>query len=221
MEPLPAIQLRLPPEFINFLILIKPLACVVHAVLELTHITVGDVVLVTGSGAIGLLAMQVAKAHGATTIVAGIAKDVHRLEKAKKLGADQIVNVMQQNVIDEVNAITDSRGTDIVFECSGNERAANDALLAVKKRGQFTQIGLFGKPITLDFEKVCFKELKVTGSAASRRISWEKALQLAAQEKVQLKPLVSDVLPITEWKKVFKMFEEKKGLKLVLISVEN
>ncbi len=219
----PAARLHKLPDNIDFLAgaLIEPLACVVHAVLELTHITVGDIVLVTGPGAIGLLAMQVAKAHGATTIVAGTAKDVDRLEMAKKLGTDEIVNVTQQNLVDEVNAITDSHGADIVFECSGNEQAVNEGLSAIKKRGQFTQIGLFGKPISLDFEKVCFKELKVTGSAASRRISWEKALQLAAQEKVRLKPLVSDVFPITEWEKAFTMFEEKTGLKLGLTPVGN
>ncbi len=47
------------------------------------------------------------------------------------------------------------------------KKAANDALLAIKKRGQFTQIGLYGKPIAIDFERMCFKELKVTGSIGS------------------------------------------------------
>lgn len=219
----PAARLHKLPEDVDLVAfaLTEPLACVVHGVLELTHITVGDVVLVTGPGAIGLLAMQVAKAHGATLIVAGTARDVGRLKLAEKLGADKIVNVTQQNVVDEVNAFTDSRGVDIVFECSGNAQAVNDGLLAIRKRGQFTQIGLFGKQINLDFEKVCYKELKVTGSFASRRISWEKALQLAIQNKVRLRPLVSDVLPITEWEKAFKMFEEKQGLKLVLTPVND
>lgn len=219
----PAARVHRLPDRVDFLAgaLIEPLACVVHAVLELTHITVGDVVLVTGPGAIGLLAMQVAKAQGATVIVAGIAKDIERLKLAKKLGATAIVNVAQQDLLDEVYAMTDSQGVDIVLECSGNEKAVNDGLLAIKKRGQFTQIGLFGKPVTLDFEKICFKEIKVTGSSASRRVSWGKALQLAAQGKVQLKALVSDVLPVTEWKRAFTMFEEKKGLKLVLTPVEN
>ena len=219
----PAARVHRLPENVDFFAgaLIEPLACVVHAVLELMHIRGGDVVLVTGPGAIGLLAMQVAKAQGATTIVAGTAKDGERLTVAEQLGADAIVNGGQQNLLDEVNMMTDSRGVDIVLECSGNEKAVNDGLLAIKKRGQFTQIGLFGRPITLDFEKICFKEIKTIGSAASRRISWAKALQLAAQGKVRLNPLVSDVLPVTEWKRAFNMFEEKKGLKLVLTPVED
>ena len=198
----------------------EPLACVVHAVLELTHITAGDVVLVTGPGAIGLTALQIARAQGATTIVAGTSQDVERLKLATELGADTTVNVMQHNLLEVVNEMTASGGVDVVLECSGNAKAANDALLAVKKRGQFTQIGLYGKPITIDFEKICFKEIKVTGSLGSRWISWQKALQLVAQGKVQLRPLVSDIFPITEWEKAFRMFEEKKGLKLVLTPVE-
>jgi L-iditol 2-dehydrogenase len=79
---------------------------------------------------------------------------------------------------------------------------------------------LYGKPITIDFEKICFKELKVTGSLGSRWTSWEKALQLTAQGKVQLHPLVSDSFPITDWEKAFAMFEQKQGLKLVLTPVE-
>ncbi len=218
----PAVRVHRLPDKLDFVegALMEPLACVTHAALELTHITAGDVVLVTGPGAIGLLTMQVAKSQGATVIITGTSQDVERLKIAKKLGADYCINVMQQNLLNEVHAVTNSQGADVIFECSGNAKAANDALLAVKKRGQFTQIGLFGKPISIDFEKICFKEIKVTGSLGSLWSSWKKALQLTAREKIQLRPLVSDILPITEWERAFTMFEEKKGLKLVLTPEE-
>ena len=127
-----------------------------------------------------------------------------------------IVDVMQQPLLEKIQTLTNGRGVDVVLECSGSEKAANDAIMAVKKRGKYTQIGLFGKPITVDIEKICFKEIQFTGSLASKWTSWKKALQLVAQGKVQLKPLVSDVLPLTEWEQAFKMFEEKQGLKIVL-----
>ncbi len=219
----PAHRVHKLPENSDFIAgaLMEPLACVVHAVLELTHITTGDIVLVSGPGAIGLAAMQVAKAQGSRVIVTGTAKDGKRLELARQLGADVIVDITQKNILDEVNAMTNSRGVDVVLECSGSEKAANDAVLAVKKRGQYTQIGLFGKPITIDIEKICFKEIRFIGSLASKWTSWEKALQLVAQEKVQLKSLVSDVLSLTEWERAFKMFEEKEGLKIVLTPVDD
>ena len=219
---MPAARVHHLPDNVDFIggALMEPLACVTHAVLELTHITAGDWVLITGPGSIGLLALQVAKAQGAVVIMAGTDQDLNRLDTAKKFGADYCLNVMRENMLEQIDALTQGKGVDVVLECSGNQKAANDALLAVKKRGQFTQIGLYGKPITIDFERICFKEIKVTGSLGSRRLSWKKALQLTAQGKVQLQPLVSDILPITEWKKAFTMFEEKQGLKLVLTPVQ-
>ncbi len=218
----PAHRVHRLPDNIDFVAgaLMEPLACVAHAALELTHITAGDVVLVSGPGAIGLSAVQVAKAQGAKVIAAGTAKDVKRLELAQQLGADMTVDVTSTNLLEEVAGLTNSYGVDVVLECSGSEKAANDAVDAVKKQGQYTQIGLFGRPITLDVEKICFKEIRFTGSLASKWTSWKKALQLVAQEKVQLNPLVSDILPLTEWETAFKMFDEKKGLKLVLTPVE-
>lgn len=206
------------PDSIDFVsgALLEPLACITHAVLELTNITVGDVVLVVGPGAIGLGTLQVAKAQGATVIVSGTSIDIERLKMARELGADYTIDVMEEDLEKFIGELTKGRGVDIVFECSGVARAADDALKVIKKQGQFTQIGLFGKPITIDFEKICFKELKVTGSLGSRWTSWEKAIQLVEQGKVKTKPLVSHQMPITEWEKAFKMFESKEGLKLIL-----
>jgi len=196
--------------------LTEPLACVVHGVLELTQIAVGDTVLISGPGAIGLMTLQVAKAQGAVTIISGVSKDKDRQSVAKKMGADHLVDVEQENLLEKVFEVTDGRGVDIVFDCSGSEEAINMGLSAIRKRGQYTQLGLFGKPISIDFEKVVFKELKVTGSFGQRRWAWDRALVLMAQKKVRLSPLVSDVLPLSEWETAFALFEQKKGLKILL-----
>ena len=73
--------------------LTEPLACVVHAVQLNRTINAGDVAVVAGPGAIGLLAVQVVKAAGATVVVLGTARDARRLELAKELGADYTLNV--------------------------------------------------------------------------------------------------------------------------------
>lgn len=210
------------PDSIDFIsgALCEPLACVTHAVMELTTIKAVDVVLVIGPGAIGLLAMQVAKAEGATVIVSGTTVDAERLKMAKKLGADYTVDVMAQDVFSFVNDITGGKGADVVLECSGVGRAANDGLLLARKAGSYTQIGLFGKPVEIDFEKIATKELKVTGSFGSTWTAWEKSIQLMAAGKVDTRSLVSDVMPITDWEKAFHKFESKEGLKLVLTPVD-
>ncbi len=210
------------PDNVDFIAgaLWEPLACVTHAALELTTITTGDVVLVSGPGAIGLMAMQVAKSQGAIVVVSGTDIDRERLALAKKLGADYTVDVTKEKLADVLAGLTDGRGADVLLECSGSPRAANDGLVLTRKFGQYTQIGLFGKPIQIDFEKICYREIKVTGSLGSTWTSWEKAIQLMASGKVNTKALVSDIMPITEWEKAFKKFESKEGMKLVLTPAE-
>jgi L-iditol 2-dehydrogenase len=196
--------------------LTEPLACVVHGVLELTSFAAGDTVLVSGPGTMGLMTLQVARAQGATTIVSGVSADEKRLALARELGADHVVDVEQEDVVRRVRQLTGGRGADVVFECSGNDRAVDAGFAAIRKRGRYTQLGLFGRPISIDFEKVISKELKVTGSFGQRRSAWERALALMAQRKVSLGPLVSHVLPLAEWERAFQLFENKEGLKVVL-----
>ena len=209
------------PENVDFVAgaLCEPLACVTHAVMELTRIDAGDVVLVTGPGSIGLLALQVAKAQGAKVVVCGTTIDQQRLAMARQLGAARTVDIINEDVFGVIRELTSGRGADVVLECSGSPKAVDAGLLLARKAGQYTQIGLFGKPLQVDFEKICFRELKVTGSLGSTWTAWEKAIQLLAAGTVNTKVLVSDILPITEWKKAFEKFEKKEGFKLVLTPV--
>lgn len=197
--------------------MIEPLACVTHAVMELTTIRAGDVVLVSGPGPIGLTALQLAKAEGATVVVSGTDIDMERLKMAVELGADHAVNIMETDLGEFVGSLTQGRGADVVLECSGVSKAADSALNIVKKQGQYTQIGLFGRPITIDFDKICYREIKVIGSLGSKWSSWNKAMQLVEQGKVKMLPLVSHRMPITQWENAFELFETKKGMKLMLL----
>ncbi|MCC8190989.1 MAG: zinc-binding dehydrogenase [Planctomycetes bacterium] len=198
----------------------EPLACVVHAIYDLSRIVPGDVVLVSGPGAIGLMAMQVARAHGATVVVSGTDVDGERLRMATQLGADHAVNVQQEDLKQRLDALTDGYGPDVVLECSGSAPGVDTALNLIKKRGYFVQIGLPGKKIEFDIEKVCYKELHFSGSLGSRNHSWRTALKLEAQGKVVLEPLATTKLPITEWQQAFDMFEKKQGYKIFLLPVD-
>ncbi len=210
------------PESIDFTTaaMTEPLACVVHAVYDLTKIVAGDVVLVSGPGAVGIMAAQVAKAHGATVIVSGTNVDEERLAMAKELGADYAINIQKESLPDLISKLTKGYGVDVVLECSGAAPGIDAALNLIKKRGYFTQIGLPGKKIEFDIEKICYKELHFTGSLGSRNASWRKAIQLLEEGKVVLKPLASTRYSILEWEKAFKAFENKEGFKIMLLPAE-
>jgi L-iditol 2-dehydrogenase len=195
--------------------LTEPLACCVHA-LELTRTEPGETAVVSGPGAIGLLTLQLLKAAGLQVIVLGTSADEERLDLARSLGADLAINLDAADFRPEILERTNNLGADAVFECAGSAASAGNCLAVVRRRGRYAQVGLFGKPILWDVEQICYKELQVSGSNATVPTAWLKALQLLASGQVKTRPLVSQILPITEWQQAFEGFERKQGLKRIL-----
>ncbi len=210
------------PDNVDFIsgALCEPLSCAVHCVVEQTDISVGDIVIITGPGTIGLLALQLSKLAGGFVVVLGLSVDKERLSLAKKLGADMVVNIEEKDPEKIIKELSKSYGADVVLECSGAPAAAELGLKLARKRGQYIQMGLFGRPIHIDFEQIAYKELHVIGSLSHNWITWELALKLLKQNKIQIKPLVTDKLSIMDWKKGFEKLEEKKGISIVLYPVE-
>jgi L-iditol 2-dehydrogenase len=196
--------------------LTEPLACVVHGALELPRITAGDVAVVAGPGAIGLLTLQAARTAGATVVILGTSGDGHRLELARELGAVRAIDVDAEDPGPIVRELTDGWGADIVVECSGAGPAALGLLAHARRGGQYAQIGLFGKPVAWDLDQVCLKELRVTGSNASVPSAWRTALRLLADGSVRTAPLISDIYPLSAWEEAFRRFERREGVKLLL-----
>ena len=216
----PAHNIHLLPANVDLIAgaLSEPLTCCVHA-LERTHVEPGETVIVSGPGAIGLLMAQVVKAAGAKVVVVGTGADTARLVMAQTLGADLALNVEEGTTPQIVADLTSGVGADVVFECAGVGASAQSCLKLVRRRGRYGQVGLFGKPITWDLDLVCYKELEVHGSFAHLPSAWRKALKLMASGQVQTRPLVSAILPITEWQAAFDAFERRDGLKIVLTPV--
>ncbi len=216
----PADNLHRLPESISFQegALTEPLACVVHGVL-LTAPTVraGDVAVIAGPGAIGLLTLQVVKSAGARAIVLGTNADGPRLDLARQLGADHVVNVQADDPLPLVQDVTEQgMGADVVYECSGAGAAALQLLDLVRRRGRYVQIGLMGKPVSWDVDQLCYKELIATGSNASTPESWLRAVRLLDQGIVKTEPLITHAFPLTEWEDAFETFRQKSGIKTLL-----
>jgi L-iditol 2-dehydrogenase len=213
----PAKRLHALPAEISFQqgALIEPTACVVHGVCELITIQNGDVVLVTGPGAIGLTAIQIAKAAGAHVIVSGTAEDSTRLAIAKRLGADTIVDVSREDLGAKVNEITGGVGVDAVIECAGNDRAVRSGMEAIRKQGQYLQLGLLGRNMELRFDSLVYKEIRAVGSISSRDVSWNRAIEFIRSGQVRPEVLVGAPHPLDDWENAFRIHEQKKELKIL------
>lgn len=196
--------------------LAEPLVCATHAVLDQTKVGAGDVVLVSGPGAMGLLAAQAAIAEGGIVILSGTRADRDRFEVARQLGIHRTVDVEQEDLGEVVRELTEGRGVDVVIECSGSQAAVTTGISLIKKRGKFTQVGLFGKKVPIDLDTVVTREIHLVGSMSHTWNAWKRGLSLVARGKIRLAPLVTAVYPLTEWERAFREFEDRKGIKILL-----
>lgn len=189
--------------------LYEPLACVANCLCDPAAVSPGDSALVVGPGAMGLLAAQVLRAEGATVTVVGTERDSVRLAMARELGLHAVLG-------DALEAATPPLGFDTVADCSGSAAGVGTALQQVRKGGHYVQIGLCGRPVSVDLDAVCLKELTVTSGFASTPVSWERAERLVASGLVRLDPLVTDVAGLADWEKSFALTRQAAGVKLVL-----
>lgn len=187
-------------------VLSEPLACVTQCLMDPAVVNAGDRVLVTGPGAMGQLAAQVARAMGGSVTLAGLPKDAPRLAIAESLG------------IHTTSEAAPADSFDVVIECSGSAPGAAVALRAAKRGGRYVQVGIFGKDVTLPIDLVLYKELTLTSGFASTPVSWSRAMALIEQGLVVLGPLVTRQVPIIDWQQAFDAAQAGEGIKTVVVT---
>ena len=193
------------------------LACCVHSVTEQAGVDAGDFVAIIGPGPVGLFSSIVALAEGATVILLGTGRDSERLKLAADLGVHHVVDVEKCDPVEAVNTLTAGYGADVVVECAGVAPAMDLALNLVRKRGRVSQMGLPGKPIQIDFEKIAYKELQVSGGIGQRRPAWKRALRLMENGFVPSEKLVTHKFGLDQWERAFTMAEQQEGVKLMFL----
>ncbi|GKU83370.1 zinc-binding dehydrogenase [Niallia sp. NCCP-28] len=199
--------------------LTEPIACCVHAALEKTTIQSDDKVLVFGPGPIGLLLCQVIKAQGAFVILAGITKDSKRLELAKELGIDVVVDTLREDLSEIIANYTDGYGADKVFDCSGAVPAVNQGLSLTKKKGTFVQVGLFAnKKNEIDQESIIQREINYVGCRSQKPSSWNLALDLLASGKINTDKMITKVAELDDWRTAFETVMAGDEIKVLIKS---
>jgi L-iditol 2-dehydrogenase len=175
----------------------------------------GDLVVVSGPGSLGIGAIQVAKLRGAYVIAYGLPKDKHRLELAKKLGADDI-SIDEEDLRRKILE-RNPHGADVAFESAGVEASMNLCIDLVRKQGTLAQLGVYGKKITVDFNAILDKELHVTNNFGGHRSTWETALKLIKDKKIDIASLASTRLPLEKWQEGFELAATGGALKVLLL----
>ena len=187
--------------------LAEPLACVANCLFDPPIVNAGDRVLVTGPGTMGVLTAQAARAAGGEVTVVGLPTDAARLDVARGLG-------LEAATVGEVEVASES--FDVVCECSGAEAAGRLALQLVRRGGRYVHVGIYGRPVTLELDRILFHEITYTSGFASTPASWVRAMDLLDRRLVELDPLVTEVVPIEQWRRAFDATRAAEGMKYVI-----
>jgi len=200
--------------------LVEPTANVVHDVLERGRVEAEDFVVVLGPGPIGLLAAMCAKAEGArkVMIVGTPADEALRLKVAREVGIDCVVNLREEDPIQKTLDLTNGLGADLVVEASGAEPAIRTTVDLVRKKGRITVIGMTGKTdIAFPWDKAIFKACDLLFNLSTSYTSWDRAISLIAERKINVDAIITHREPLTNWEQVFDDVENLQALKGILI----
>lgn len=197
--------------------LCEPLAVVTRSVFERSKVLPGQIAVVSGPGPIGLLALQLAKAAGARVVVLGTSADKDRLNLAQKMGALTTIMVDCEDIYTRIQELTDGKGFDIAYECSGAAASADTCLHILKRAGCFVQIALYGKVIPFDHDYALIREINIRNGMAHSLNTWDIALRLLQFHQVELNSLITGRFPLEDWEKAFDMAMHKKGLKVLFL----
>ncbi|NLD82420.1 MAG: alcohol dehydrogenase catalytic domain-containing protein [Smithella sp.] len=212
---------KVPPEIrdieeIKKYALIEPMACVARGVYERIDVHPGDIAVVTGPGTIGLFAVQVLKSRGANVLVYGLPNDKKRLDLALELGAKMVFTDSEE--LKSALYKENPRGADITCDASGAVAAQDMCFQLVRTHGTHLQLGHFGdKKIPCHIDLIFDKEVNYVASNSTGMKTWDIALWLVNAGMVDLKPLMSLQLPLTEWEKGFDAMLNQEGYKILLL----
>jgi len=176
----------------------------------------GRSILITGAGTIGLMAVLIARAAGATRVLVA---DVHpqRLDLAEKLGADVMLDARQDDWFQDARLHTQNRGPDVLLEMSGHPVAIEQGLRALRSGGTAAMLGLPSERVSLDLPRdVIFKGLTVLGINGRRMFeTWYQveAFLLAGHD---LSPILTHELPLSDFRRAFDLVQRGEAIKAVL-----
>jgi len=199
----------------EFAAIFDPLGNAVHTVMS-AGVSAKSVVI-TGVGSIGLMAIPVARAAGASAVYA-IDVNPAKLELATRLGADETFLATDPGVVADVRRRTNGDGADVLLEMSGSGSAIDTALKIVRNGGRAALLGIPSDNVNLNLaELIIFKGLTVLGINGRRMFeTWYQTQALVKSGRVDLRPIITSVLPFADFDRAFELIESGTEAKVVL-----
>ena len=196
--------------------LAEPLANGIHVVNIVSHVE-PKTILIFGAGPIGLMCQQAIQVKiGGTIIIVDLISD--RLQVATLLGANQVVNASQEDIVKFVYDMTYGEGVDLVIDCAGNQTTKKQSLRACRPGGAVVWIGLHENVMKLDSYDVTLTEKTIFGSYAAKLSELQEAVNLLSSGLVNAKRWLQS-FPLDKGVEAFQRMldAEGKDIKAVLV----
>jgi L-iditol 2-dehydrogenase len=196
--------------------LLEPLGVAIHAV-DLAHIKPGMTVGVFGCGPIGLLTLQVARAAGATQLIATDLPGVpHRLEAARSFGAQALAADARQSEVREILAVTRKQGVDVAFEVAGENAAVEATVAAVKPGGKVILVGIPTDDRTAFTASIARRKGLTIKLVRRMKHTYPRAIRLVESGMVDVRSLVTSRFPLEQSAEAFAVAQRREGIKVVI-----
>lgn len=175
----------------------------------------GEDVLITGGGPIGLMACAIVKHAGARHVVVTDVND-YRLNLAKKLGATVAVNVTKQSIEDIQKELDMKEGFDVGLEMSGNGEAFKDMLASMCHGGKVAMLGIPSEDLAIDWNTVIFNMITIKGIYGREMYETWYMMQSMLQSGLDINPIITHHYKYTEFEEAFEVMRTGNSGKVIL-----
>ena len=168
-----------------------------YGLTELGGLVAGESAVVIGPGPIGLLAVAVAKALGASPVILTGTRN-RRLEIGKELGADRVVNIAEENPVEVVKQLTGGIGADYVIECAGSEATIDQAIHMTNRGGKICLAAFPHEPVTTDIAHLVRNNIYVYGIRGEGKSATHRTMELMAEKRFDATKIHTHTFPLTD-----------------------
>jgi 2-desacetyl-2-hydroxyethyl bacteriochlorophyllide A dehydrogenase len=180
--------------------MVQPTATPLYAIKD-SGMHVGATVAVLGLGPMGQLTVRLAKMAGAKAVYATEVSRV-RIELAKD-AADEVMNASEMDPVDRILELTDGRGADVVFECSGNPSATQQSLALARNGGTIVFVGICMDWVNMPVSKIALKGLSLKGLVAYTESEFAAALDIIKERRIDVASLITKRMPLDDVDEAF------------------
>jgi threonine 3-dehydrogenase len=201
------------PVDLDVAAIFDPFGNAVHTALSFP--VVGEDVLITGAGPIGIMAAAIVRFIGARNVVITDVND-YRLELARKMGATLALNVTRDKLEDAMKQLGMQEGFDVGLEMSGNAAALRDMLRTMHHGGGIAMLGIPPNEVAIDWNEVILKGLTIKGIYGRQMFeTWYKMAALL-QSGLNIRPVITHRLPYTQYQQAFEIMGKGQSGKVVM-----